>query len=251
MEEVLIWQESKASMAINTFSGETGDPCKEAIPWAWWQSVLICPQVGMGACWVAWVGQPGIFLRARGSGGVTSCMWSWDICLVGGSIPCSSRVSDVSCLHVGSISLAGGGSRGRGGLFLFRHLGSWGIWYPRGWDMANQLVWNPNWRICILWKNISISLTTGYQQVGPFHCPERRSLHFTNGFALNCSGHQWRSIAIVPAESAFKIFITKRACFKIWWWELYLNSPSFCFCIWIFNAWRIFLYCSDIVSSLK
>ena len=50
---------------------------------------------------------------------------------------------------------------------------------------------------------------------GPFHCPERRSFHLTNGFAFNCSGHQWRSIAVVPAESAFKIFITKRACCKI------------------------------------
>ena len=25
---------------------------------------------------------------------------------------------------------------------------------------------------------------------GPFHCLERRSLHFTNGSAFNCSGHQ-------------------------------------------------------------
>ena len=48
--EALTWQESKASMAINIFSGEAGDPCKEAIPRAWWQSIFICPQVGMGAC---------------------------------------------------------------------------------------------------------------------------------------------------------------------------------------------------------
>ena len=26
---------------------------------------------------------------------------------------------------------------------------------------------------------------------GPFHCPEMRSLHFTSGFAFDCSGHQW------------------------------------------------------------
>ena len=26
---------------------------------------------------------------------------------------------------------------------------------------------------------------------GPFHCPESRSLHFTSGFAFDCSGHQW------------------------------------------------------------
>ena len=50
---------------------------------------------------------------------------------------------------------------------------------------------------------------------GPFHCPERRSFHLTNGFAFNCSGHQWRSIAVDPAESAFKIVITKRACCTI------------------------------------
>ena len=43
---------------------------------------------------------------------------------------------------------------------------------------------------------------------GPFHCLERRSFHLTNGFAFNCSGHQWQSIAVVLAESAFKIFIT-------------------------------------------
>ena len=27
--------------------------------------------------------------------------------------------------------------------------------------MANQSVWNPNWKICILWKNTSISLAAG------------------------------------------------------------------------------------------
>ena len=34
-EEALTWQDSKASMAINIFSGEVEDPCKEAIPCAW------------------------------------------------------------------------------------------------------------------------------------------------------------------------------------------------------------------------
>ena len=29
------WQDSRASIAINTFSGEVEDPCKEAIPCAW------------------------------------------------------------------------------------------------------------------------------------------------------------------------------------------------------------------------
>ena len=48
--EALTWQESKASMVINIFSGEAGDPCKEAIPCAWWQSIFICPHLGMGAC---------------------------------------------------------------------------------------------------------------------------------------------------------------------------------------------------------
>ena len=51
--EALTWQESKASMAINIFSGEAGDPCKEAISRAWGQSVFICPQVGMEAFRVA------------------------------------------------------------------------------------------------------------------------------------------------------------------------------------------------------
>ena len=35
---------------------------------------------------------------------------------------------------------------------------------------------------------------------GPFHCPERRSFHLTNGFAFNCSRHQGRSIAVVPSR---------------------------------------------------
>lgn len=51
-EEAFTWQDSKASIAINTLS-EVEDPCAEAIPCAWWQSVLICPQVGMEACRVA------------------------------------------------------------------------------------------------------------------------------------------------------------------------------------------------------
>ena len=50
---------------------------------------------------------------------------------------------------------------------------------------------------------------------GPFHCPGSRSLHFTSGFAFDCSRHQWRSIAVFLDESAFKLFITKRACCKI------------------------------------
>ena len=33
--EVLTWQESKASVAINIFSGEAEDPCKEDTPRAW------------------------------------------------------------------------------------------------------------------------------------------------------------------------------------------------------------------------
>ena len=34
-EEALTWQDSKASRAINTLSGEAGEPCGEAIPCAW------------------------------------------------------------------------------------------------------------------------------------------------------------------------------------------------------------------------
>ena len=81
------------------------------------------------------------------------------------------------------------------------------------------------WRINLSGTQIGESASCGKMQAyprplvnngsGPFHCPERRSFHLTNGFAFNCSGHQWRSIAIVPAESVFKIFITKRACCKI------------------------------------
>ena len=81
------------------------------------------------------------------------------------------------------------------------------------------------WRINLSGTQIGKSASCGKMQAyprplvsngsGPFHCPERRFFHLTNGFAFNSSGHQWRSIAVVPAESAFKIFITKRACCKI------------------------------------
>jgi hypothetical protein len=31
-EEALTWHDNKASIAINIFSGEVGEPCKEVIP---------------------------------------------------------------------------------------------------------------------------------------------------------------------------------------------------------------------------
>ena len=62
VEEVAFaWQDSKASIAIKTLSGEAEDPCREAIPCARWQSDFICPHVGMEACWVAHAGRPGGF----------------------------------------------------------------------------------------------------------------------------------------------------------------------------------------------
>lgn len=74
---------------------------------------------------------------------------------------------------------------------------------------------------------------------GPLHYPERRSFHFTNGFLFCCSGYQWWSIAVVSDKSAFRLFITKRACWRIWWGELYLNSPFCSFWICIFNVWCV------------
>ena len=56
------------------------------------------------------------------------------------------------------------------------------------------------WRINLSGTQIGESVSCGKIQAyprpllnngsGPFHSPERRSLHFTNGFAFNCSGHQ-------------------------------------------------------------
>ena len=56
------------------------------------------------------------------------------------------------------------------------------------------------WRINLSGTQIGESVSCGKIQAyprplvnngsGPFHCPERRSLHFTNGSAFNCSGHQ-------------------------------------------------------------
>ena len=92
--------------------------------------------------------------------------------------------------------------------------------------MGEPDVWGTaTWRISLSRIQIGESASCGKIQAhpqllvnngsGPFHCPERRSFHLTNGFAFSCSGHQWRSIAVVPAESIFKIFITKSACCKI------------------------------------
>ena len=51
VEEVApAWQDSKASIAIKTLSGEAEDPYREAIPCASWHSDLICPHVGMEPC---------------------------------------------------------------------------------------------------------------------------------------------------------------------------------------------------------
>ena len=56
------------------------------------------------------------------------------------------------------------------------------------------------WRINLSGTQIGESSSCGKIQAyprplvnngsGPFHCPERRSFHLTNGFAFNCSRHQ-------------------------------------------------------------
>ena len=109
-------------------------------------------------------------------------------------------------------------------------------------------VWEAvTWWISLLRTQIRESVSCGKTQAyprllvntgsGPFHCLERRSFNFTSGFAFCCSEHRWWSIAVVPDKPTLKLFITKRACCKIWWGELYLNSPSFNFWICIFNVW--------------
>ena len=57
-------------------------------------------------------------MQGKGLGETISFVQSCDICLVGASIRCSSRVSDVSRLEVSGTSHTGGGSGGRGGFFL-------------------------------------------------------------------------------------------------------------------------------------
>lgn len=115
----LTWQDNKARIAIKTFSGEAEDPCREAIPCAWWQSDLICPHMVIEACWVARTGRPGGFLWCKGIGGSWSLMQSRDICLVGGSTICSSGISTAGCLRVCWTFQVGGEGRGRGVPFLF------------------------------------------------------------------------------------------------------------------------------------
>ena len=207
------WQDNRASIATNTFSGEFEDPWTEAIPCAWRQSILFCPQVGMEACWVAWTGRPGGLLQGKGLGEAISCIWSCDTCLVGGSMPCSSGISDVSRPEVSGISRIGRGSGGRGSPFLFWGRSSGGI----------GCLGAATWRISLSGTQIGESASCWKTQAypwplvnngsGPLHCPERRSFHFTSSFAFCCSGHQWWSSA---GKSTFKLFITKRACCKIW-----------------------------------
>ena len=80
----------------------------------------------MEACSVARAGHPGGLLWGKELGGTISFIQSCDICLVGGSSPCSSRISGVICLEVSWTSRIGGGSGGRGGPFLFCGRGSGG-----------------------------------------------------------------------------------------------------------------------------
>ena len=91
--------------------------------------------------------------------------------------------------HTAVLSGGGGGGRGRGVPFeAIGELDAWGT---------------ATWRICLSGIQSGESVSCGKLQAhprplvnngsGPFHCPERRSFHFTNSFAF-C--------------------ITKRACCK-------------------------------------
>ena len=106
---------------------------------------------------MARVGHPGDFLWGKELGGIVSLIRSCDICLVGGSSSCSSGISGVIRLEISWASRVGGGRGGRGGPFLFCGRGSGGTRCLGGCDMTNQSVRDPNRRICILWKNTSIS----------------------------------------------------------------------------------------------
>ena len=106
------------------------------------------------------IGHPGDFLQGKELGGTISFIRSGDICLVGGSSSCSSGISGVIRLEVSGTSHSGGGSGSRGCPFFFCGLGNRGTRCLGGCNMTNQSVRDPNRRICVLWKNTSISSAT-------------------------------------------------------------------------------------------
>ena len=91
----------------------------------------------------------------------------------------SSRHAAFSC---------GGGSRGRGVPLLLCDRSNGGTRCLGDWNMVNQPVRDLNWRICVLWKIQAHPRPLVNNGSGPFHCLERRSFHFTNGFVSCCSG---------------------------------------------------------------
>ena len=141
VEEVaLAWQDSKASMAMKTLSGEAEDPCREAMPCARWQSDLICPHVGMEACCAARAGRPGGF------------HWFF---------------RDLCCRLFRSLLALPGGRRRQGQRRVLLLLWSkqWGSRMSgglrHGQSVSNQPVRDPNWRLSTLGENTSIPWAAG------------------------------------------------------------------------------------------
>ena len=132
----------------------------------------------------------------------------------------SSGISIASCFIVCWTFQVGSGGKGRGVSFFFCGRSNGGAGCLGDCDMASQC------RISLSGIQIGDSAPWGKIQAhpgplvsngsGPLHCPERRVFHSTRGFVLCCSGLQYRSIAVTPNESVFRLYITKRACCRIW-----------------------------------
>ena len=116
------------------------------------------------------------------AGGATGC----ERCALGSG----SQAGPACGSRRGAVPCSGSGGRGRGVPLLLCDRSNGGTRCLGDWNMVNQPVRDLNWRICVLWKIQAHPRPLVNNGSGPFHCPERRSFHLTNGFAFNCSRHQ-------------------------------------------------------------
>ena len=103
-------------------------------------------------------------------------------------VPSSQAGPACSSRHAAVLCGGGGGGRGRGVPLLLCDQSNGGTRCLGDCNMVNQPIRDLNWRICILWKIQAHPRPLVNNGSGPFHCLERRSFHFTNGFVSCCSG---------------------------------------------------------------
>ena len=86
--------------------------------------------------------------------------------------------------------------------FVIETMGEPDVWATVTWWISLSGIWIGETVSCgKIQARLRLLVNNGS---GPFHCLEKRSFHFTKGFVF-----------VVPDESAFRLFITKRACCKM------------------------------------